>query len=381
MTQERGPVAWLDLYNWNENLNSDQISTSNVTWAEPQRQLACISWLEALAQTHGLVLSSLRIASADASFRRYLRVDTQAGASLIVMDAPPDKENCEPFVKVAKLMQSAGLKAPEVLAWHEAQGFMLLTDLGDQTMMSAIDVKNPQANHALYMQAVDALIAWQLSSKAGVLPPYDQALLNRELSLFPDWYLAQHRQIDIQGKMRNTLDSTFKMLVTRNLASPSVFVHRDFMPRNLMMPTGSDTALGMLDFQDAVYGPVTYDLASLMRDAFLTWEEDFVLDVTIRYWEKARKAGLLDFEDWHQDFGVFYRAVEWMGLQRHLKVAGIFARLTLRDGKEKYLADAPRFIAYIRSTAARYIELRPLLRLIEEVEGKDGVTGFAFGRM
>lgn len=381
MTQERGPVAWLDLYNWNENLNSDQISTSNVTWAEPQRQLACISWLEALAQTHGLVPSSLRIASADASFRRYLRVDTQAGASLIVMDAPPDKENCEPFVKVAKLMQLAGLKAPEVLAWQEAQGFMLLTDLGDQTMMSAIDVKNPQANHALYMQAVDALIAWQLSSKAGVLPPYDEALLNRELNLFPDWYLAQHRQIDVQGKIRNTLDSTFKMLVTRNLASPSVFVHRDFMPRNLMMPTGRDAALGVLDFQDAVYGPVTYDVASLMRDAFLTWEEDFVLDVTIRYWEKARKAGLLDFEDWHQDFGVFYRAVEWMGLQRHLKVAGIFARLTLRDGKEKYLADAPRFIAYIRSTAARYIELRPLLRLIEEVEGKDGVTGFAFGRM
>jgi aminoglycoside/choline kinase family phosphotransferase len=381
MTQERGPVAWLDFYNWNENLNSDQISTSNVTWAEPQRQLACISWLEALAQTHGLVPSSLRVASADASFRRYLRVDTQAGASLIVMDAPPDKENCEPFVKVAKLMQLAGLKAPEVLAWQEAQGFMLLTDLGDQTMMSAIDVKNPQANHALYMQAVDALIAWQLSSKAGVLPPYDEALLSRELSLFPDWYLAQHRQIDVQGKIRNTLDSTFKMLVTRNLASPSVFVHRDFMPRNLMMPTGSDAALGVLDFQDAVYGPVTYDVASLMRDAFLTWEEDFVLDVTIRYWEKARKAGLLDFEDWHQDFGVFYRAVEWMGLQRHLKVAGIFARLTLRDGKEKYLADAPRFIAYIRSTAARYIELRPLLRLIEEVEGKDGVTGFAFGRM
>ena len=380
-TQERGRVAWLDFYNWKENLNSDQISTSNVTWADPQRQLACISWLEALAQTHGLVPSSLRVASADASFRRYLRVDTQAGASLIVMDAPPDKENCEPFVKVAKLMQLAGLKAPEVLAWHEAQGFMLLTDLGDQTMMSAIDVKNPQANHALYMQAVDALIAWQLSSQPGVLPPYDEALLNRELSLFPDWYLAQHRQIDVQGKMRNTLDSTFKMLVARNLASPSVFVHRDFMPRNLMMPTGSDAALGVLDFQDAVFGPVTYDVASLMRDAFLTWEEDFVLDVTIRYWEKARKAGLLEFEDWHQDFGVFYRAVEWMGLQRHLKVAGIFARLTLRDGKEKYLADAPRFIAYIRSTAARYIELRPLLRLIEEVEGKDGVTGFAFGRL
>ena len=381
MTQERCRLARLDIDNWNENLNSDQILTSNVTWANPERQLACSAWLAVLAQTHGLVPSSLRIASADASFRRYLRVDTQTGTSLIVMDAPPDKENCEPFVKVAKLMKLAGLKAPEVLAWHEAQGFMLLTDLGDQTMMSAIDAKNPQANHTLYMQAVDALIAWQLSSQAGVLPPYDEALLNRELSLFPDWYLAQHRQLDVQGKMRNTLDSTFKMLVERNLASPSVFVHRDFMPRNLMMPTGGDSALGVLDFQDAVYGPVTYDVASLMRDAFLTWEEDFVLDVTIRYWEKARKAGLLDFEDWHQDFGVFYRAVEWMGLQRHLKVAGIFARLTLRDGKEKYLADAPRFIAYIRATAARYIELRPLLRLIEEVEGKDGVTGFAFGRL
>ena len=384
MTQERGPVAWLDLYNWNENLNSDQISTSNVTWAEPQRQLACISWLEALAQTHGLVPSSLRIASADASFRRYLRVDTQAGASLIVMDAPPDKENCEPFVKVAKLMQSAGLKAPEVLAWHEAQGFMLLTDLGDQTMMSAIDVKNPQANHALYMQAVDALIAWQLSSKAGVLPPYDEALLNRELSLFPDWYLAQHRQIDVQGKMRNTLDSTFKMLVTRNLASPSVFVHRDFMPRNLMMPTGQGAGhdrLGVLDFQDAVYGPLSYDIASLMRDAFLTWDEDFVLDITIRYWEKARKAGLMDYEDWHSDFGAFYRAVEWMGLQRHLKVAGIFARLTLRDGKPKYLADAPRFLHYIRSTCDRYRERGPLLKLIDEIEGTTPQVGFAYGRM
>ena len=381
MIQARGRLVRLGIYNWNENLKSDQILTSNVTWADPERQLACSAWLAVLAQTHGLVPSSLRIASADASFRRYLRVDTQTGASLIVMDAPPDKENCEPFVKVAKLMKLAGLKAPEVLAWQEAQGFMLLTDLGDQTMMSAIDAKNPQANHALYMQAVDALITWQLSSQAGVLPPYNEALLNRELSLFPDWYLAQHRHLDVQGKMRNTLDSTFKMLVTRNLAGPSVFVHRDFMPRNLMMPTGGDSALGVLDFQDAMYGPVTYDVASLMRDAFLTWEEDFVLDVTIRYWEKARKAGLLDFEDWHQDFGVFYRAVEWMGLQRHLKVAGIFARLTLRDGKEKYLADAPRFIAYIRSTAARYIELRPLLRLIEEVEGKDGVTGFAFGRL
>lgn len=362
-------------------MKSDQTTNATVPWADPQRQLACEAWLQSLIATQGLLPQSLRIASADASFRRYLRVDSQSGASLIVMDAPPDKENCEPFVKVAKLMQIAGLKAPQVLAWDAPHGFMLLTDLGDTTMMSAIDPHNPQANHGLYMQAVDALIAWQLSSKPGVLPPYDAALLQRELSLFPDWYLAKHRGLTVEGKMRNTLDKTFDMLVARNLAAPSVYVHRDFMPRNLMMPTGEDVALGVLDFQDAVQGPVTYDVASLMRDAFLTWEEDFVLDVTIRYWEKARKVGLLDFEDWHQDFGAFYRAVEWMGLQRHLKVAGIFARLTLRDGKEKYLADAPRFMAYIRATASRYIELRPLLRLIEEVEGKDGVSGFAFGRM
>ena len=362
-------------------MNSEENLITPLTWATPERQQACEAWLNSLVLTRGVVPQSLRIASADASFRRYLRVDTTSGASLIVMDAPPEKENCQPFVKVALLMKAAGLNAPEVLAWNEHHGFMLLTDLGDRTMMSAIDPQNPQANHGLYMSAVDALIAWQLSSKSGELPPYDEALLNRELSLFSDWYLKQHRGIALEGKMQVTLESSFKMLVARNLAAPKVFVHRDFMPRNLMMPKGSGAALGVLDFQDAVHGPVTYDIASLMRDAFLTWEEDFVLDVTIRYWEKARKAGLLDYEDWHQDFGVFYRAVEWMGLQRHLKVAGIFARLTLRDGKEKYLADAPRFIAYIKATASRYIELKPLLRLIEEVEGTDGVTGFAFGRL
>ena len=352
-----------------------------MTWADPERKRDCEAWLAEMAIAHAVQPQTLRIASADASFRRYLRVDTASGNSLIVMDAPPDKENCEPFVKVSQLMKVAGLNAPEVLAWHQTQGFMLLSDLGDRTMMSAIDPKNPQANHGLYMQAVDALIAWQLSSKPGVLAPYDEALLQRELSLFPDWYLQKHRGLQVEGKMRSTLDNTFKIVVARNLAAPSVYVHRDFMPRNLMMPVGDPSNLGVLDFQDAVDGPVTYDVASLMRDAFLSWEEDFVLDITIRYWEKARKVGLLDYEDWHQDFGAFYRAVEWMGLQRHLKVAGIFARLTLRDGKEKYLADAPRFIAYIRATASRYIELKPLLRLIDEVEGTDGVTGFAFGRL
>jgi len=302
------------------------------------------------------------------------------GGSRIIMDAPPDKENSEPFVRIAALMTEAGLNAPQVLDWEGAHGFMLLSDLGDATMMSAIDADHAQANHGLYMQAVDVLLQWQLASRAGVLPPYDQALLQRELSLFPDWYLAQHKQVQLQGQDLETLNQAFALIVQRNLAAPSVYVHRDFMPRNLMMPF-QRSQLGVLDFQDAVFGPITYDMASLMRDAFLTWEEDFVLDITIRYWEKARKAGLMDFEDWHSDFGAFYRAVEWMGLQRHLKVAGIFARLTLRDGKPKYLADTPRFVHYIRKTCDRYRELGPLLKLIDTIEGTTPQVGFAYGRI
>jgi aminoglycoside/choline kinase family phosphotransferase len=201
-------------------------------------------------------------------------------------------------------------------------------------MMEAIDRERPEANRPLYQQALDArpaLCACCNARQAG------------------------------EG---------FRLIVARNLAAPLVYVHRDFMPRNLMV--GADGGpLGVLDFQDAVHGPITYDIASLMRDAFLSWDEDFVLDITIRYWERARKLGLMDFEDWHSDFGSFWRAVEWMGLQRHLKVAGIFARLTLRDGKPKYLQDAPRFIAYIRHTAGRYRELTPLLRLVDRIEGTE----------
>ena len=349
-------------------------------WDDPQRQQAFGRWLDALAGPQSLYADSVRVASADASFRRYLRVDAADGCTRIIMDAPPARENCAPFVRVAQLMQGAGLNAPKVLAWDEAQGFMLLTDLGARTMMEAIDRERPEANRPLYEQALDALLAWQQASRPGVLPPYDAALLQRELQLFPDWYLARHRGVAVEGGLRETLDKTFALIVARNLAAPPVFVHRDFMPRNLMVGEGGG-ALGILDFQDAVDGPITYDIASLMRDAFLSWDEEFVLDITIRYWERARKLGLMDFEDWHSDFGSFWRAVEWMGLQRHLKVAGIFARLTLRDGKPKYLADTPRFIAYIRHTAGRYRELAPLLRLIEQVEGAPAESGWAFGRM
>ncbi|MDF2465417.1 MAG: hypothetical protein K0Q43_3652 [Ramlibacter sp.] len=353
--------------------------TTSVTlaWADPQREAAFHRWLDGLAAVHGLVPESLRIASADASFRRYLRVAARGG-SLIIMDAPPDKEDCRPFVKVAKLMADAGLNVPRVLAWDEALGFMLLDDLGTRTMIEVVNREDPHANQGLYLRAIDALVAWQAASRPGVLPTYDQPLLARELALFPDWYLARHRGVKVEGAIRETLDGMFRLIIERNLAAPSVYVHRDFMPRNLMIPSSEDeTRLGVLDFQDAVYGPITYDIASLMRDAFLSWDEEFVLDITVRYWQKAQKAGLpVD-----PDFGEFYRGVEWMGLQRHLKVAGIFARLTLRDGKPRYLADAPRFIGYIRHTAGRYRELAPLLRLVDEIEGTQPATGFAFGRV
>jgi N-acetylmuramate 1-kinase len=355
-----------------------------VQWADPQRAQAFHQWLSAIATAQQLQPDSLRIASADASFRRYLRIDTlpshtAAAVARIIMDAPPDKENSAPFVKIARLLTDAGLLAPQVLAWDEAQGFMLLTDLGAQTMMEQIDREHPETNLPRYMQAVDALLQWQTASKPGLLPPYDAALLSRELSLFPDWYIVKHRAFELSPKQRETMDSAFALIVQRNLAAPSVYVHRDFMPRNLM--ASAPDRLGVLDFQDAVYGPISYDIASLMRDAFLTWDEEFVLDVTIRYWEKARKLGLMDYGGWADDFGAFYRAVEWMGLQRHLKVAGIFARLTLRDGKPKYLADAPRFIHYIRTTCNRYRELGPLLKVIDEIEGTENTTAWSFGRM
>jgi N-acetylmuramate 1-kinase len=342
-----------------------------VLWNSPSREAAFNKWLQALS-THSLQPVTLRPASADASFRRYLRIDSASGTR-IIMDAPPEKEDSKPFVDIAQLMAKAGLNVPQVLDWDVAHGFLLLTDLGDKTMMQTMVRDNPQANQASYLQAVDALITWQRASKPRVLPPYDEALLRRELALFPDWYLAQHRGVAVEGEVRATLDAAFAEIVAQNLRWPSVYVHRDFMPRNLMQ--GSPP--GILDFQDAVYGPVTYDIASLMRDAFLTWEEDFVLDITIRYWEKARKAGLPVGDD----FGEFYRGVEWMGLQRHLKIAGIFARLTLRDGKPQYLADTPRFIDYIRATCSRYRELKPLLRLIDRVEGMEAATGFAYGRV
>ncbi|KRC29072.1 aminoglycoside phosphotransferase family protein [Acidovorax sp. Root219] len=358
--------------------------SSTVTWPDAERHRAFDAWLGPLVGGHQLRPETLRPASADASFRRYLRIDTALGTSCIVMDAPPDKENCRPFVQVQRLLADAGLNVPQILAWDEAGGFMLLSDLGHQTLIELLDPEKPRGAYAWYQQATDVLLQWQLASQPGVLPAYDEALLRRELALFPDWYLAKHRGVTLDAGQQATLSSAFDAIVAHNLAAPQVYVHRDFMTRNLMVPVQEGAPLGVLDFQDAVYGPITYDIASLMRDAFISWEEEFVIDITVRYWEKARKAGLLGANSasgFGEDFGEFYRSVEWMGLQRHFKVAGIFARLTLRDGKPKYLADAPRFMAYIRATTHRYRQLGPLLKMLDEIEGTAAPMGYAFGRV
>ena len=359
-------------------------TSPSIVWADPARASAFATWLADTARQHGLQTASLRLASADASFRRYFRIDADAGSgSCIIMDAPPAQEDCQPFVQVASLMLEAGLNAPRVLAWDRPLGFMLLSDLGSQTLLDVIAppaavaaIAQPSAAQVdLYLDAVDALVHWQLASRPGVLPPYDDALLSRELALFPEWYVARHRGLALDGGLQDKLDAMFEHIKASNLQSlggARVYVHRDFMPRNLMVDENGE--LGILDFQDAVYGPISYDIASLMRDAFLTWEEDFVLDITVRYWQKAQKAGLPVGDD----FGEFYRAVEWMGLQRHLKVLGIFARLTLRDGKPKYLADTPRFIKYARNTAARYRQLGPLMVLLDQIEGNETRVGYTF---
>ena len=349
-------------------------------WQDAARAAHFANWLSALTPTHGLAPLSVRAASADASFRRYFRID--AGTrTMVIMDAPPDKENNQAFVDKAGLFEQAGVHVPKVLNWDQTHGFLLLEDLGSHTLMQSLDRLSDRERLHWFDQATDILCQWQQSSREGVLPAYDAPTLHQELMLFPTWYVRQYKNLTLSARDADQLQNLFDTLVAFNLAAPKVFVHRDFMPRNLMMPSpDAPQVLGVLDFQDALHGPITYDIASLMRDAFVSWDEDFCLDITVRYWEKARQAGLMDFEDWHSDFGSFYRAVEWMGLQRHLKVAGIFARLTLRDGKPQYLADTPRFIGYMRATATRYRELFPLLKLLDHIEGTQNRFGYALGR-
>jgi aminoglycoside/choline kinase family phosphotransferase len=346
-----------------------------ISWADPARQQAFHQWLDAVAPAHGLLPATVRSASADASFRRYFRVDAQPGAaraSLIVMDAPPDKEDCRPFVRVARLLAAGGVGVPEILAWDEAQGFMLLSDLGAHTLLSTLDPARPhdRDNRARYAQAIDELVRLQaVAQPEPALPPYDAALLQREMDLFPEWYLGQLRQVPLDDQQRKQLQDTFGLIQSQVLSQATVLVHRDYHSRNLMAnPADASARLGVIDFQDAVWGPVTYDLVSLLRDAYVIWDEDVQLDYAVRYWERARKAGL----PVPDDFGHFWRDFEWMGLQRQLKVLGIFARLAIRDGKQQYLADIPRVWTYAHRVCARYQGLGFLLRLLEQAEAGHG---------
>ncbi len=330
------------------------------------RFVAAQTWLSSLNQEFGLKLETMAPASADASFRRYFRIEG-AQSSYIVMDAPPPAESIDAFLQIDALMLQAGMNVPRIFASDSAQGFILMSDLGRQTYL---DVLNEDNAARLMDAATDELVLWQKATREGVLPAYDYAVLKREIDLFPEWYVKTHRGYEMTDKQAEIIGRTFEKIIAHNLSQARVFVHRDYMPRNLMP---SDPLPGVLDFQDALMGPVSYDIASLMRDAFISWGESFVLDVTIRYWDKARKADIAV----PADFGQFWRDVEWMGMQRHLKVLGIFARINYRDGKPKYLADAPRFLHYVRETANRYDELKPinwLLDQFEEVKSKGAWT-------
>jgi len=303
-----------------------------------------------------------RPASADASFRRYFRLE-DGDASWILMDAPPQQEDTGPFVQVAQLMHEAGLNAPRVLAQDPERGYLLLSDLGRQTFLDAIKAGDAASETATAMMhaAIDALLVWQQSSRTGVLPPYDAALLQRELDLFEDWYVARHLRRELSPAQKSALHGIQQRLIESALSQATVFVHRDYMPRNLMV---SPSGPGILDFQDAVEGPISYDVVSLMRDAFWSWPASQVDAWMQRYWQLARERKLpVD-----ADFAEFRRAADWMGLQRHLKVIGIFARINYRDGKPHYLADVPRFVGYVRAVAANYPDMAPLLQLFDELD-------------
>jgi len=350
---------------------SDSASPARtVSWADPDRHAAFEAWLAPIARARGLRIDSLQPASADASFRRYLRVQS-ATDSFIVMDAPPPQEDVRPFVHIAGLIDAAGLHAPQVLECDPAQGFLLLTDLGNSLYLDRLrDDPGAQAER-LMRDAVQALVRFQQGVDPSTLPPYDAALLQRELDLFPDWCVAREFGITWTEAQRTRWQQLCDTLIGSALAQPTVAVHRDYMPRNLMV---ADPNPGILDFQDAVRGPITYDVASLLRDAFLSWDEEREIDWAVRYWEQARRAALPVGDD----FGEFWRQVEWMGLQRHLKVLGIFCRLKHRDGKARYAEDLPRFFAYATKVATRYVQLRPLLPLIEPMSGSMVEAGYTF---
>ncbi|OIQ83705.1 phosphotransferase enzyme family protein [mine drainage metagenome] len=318
---------------------------------------------------------SVRAVSGDASFRRYFRVDAKHPTSAIVMDAPPDKEDIAPFLRVCALLRAGGIGAPEIYAADAAQGFVLLADFGDTTYLQALNEARASGDgrgaDALMRRAGAALVRLQ-GIDAASLPRYDETLLRRELDLFPQWYVARHLGVELDADSRQVLQRGFDALVANNLAQPTVLVHRDWHSRNLMVRGNGE--VGVLDFQDAVHGPLSYDLVSMLRDAYIDWPEEQQIDWAVRYWEAARAAAL----PVPADFADFYRDFEWMGLQRQLKVLGIFARLHHRDGKDQYLADMPRVWAYARATAARYVALTPLARLLDRLQGVRAQAAYTF---
>ena len=357
-----------------------RLAEPKIAWSDAARQAAFARWIAELAPRHGLDLATLAPASADASFRRYLRVEarTVAGGSLIVMDAPPPLEDVRPFVHVAGLAAAAGLNAPKVLAADAENGFLLLTDLGDRLYLDALQAADTDEADRLMRAALAALLRWQQAVPAAALPAFDEALLARELALFPEWCVQREFGLVWSDAEQAAWQRVCRVLIDSALAQPVVAVHADWMPRNLMIADADAVSPGILDFQDAVAGPVTYDLASLLRDAFVSWDEAQELDWAVRWWQQAREAGLPVGGEHFGDFGEFWRALEWMGLQRHLKVLGIFCRLKHRDGKARYAQDLPRFFAYAQRVALRYTPLRPLLRLLDPLSGAAVRAGYTF---
>ena len=310
-------------------------------------------------------------ASADASFRRYFRLRmADDGQRFIVMDAPPDKEDCRPWIAIARLFAQGEVHVPKIFAEDANLGFILMSDLGDTTYLQALTQDNAAA---LYADALGSLIAIQKLSRPGVLPDYSRELLTREMRLFDEWYVGHHKATSLDDNERAGLETVYDRILSVNLAEPQVFVHRDYHSRNLMHLSEGPNP-GIIDFQDAVFGPISYDLASLFKDAYIRWEEDFVLDLLIRYWETARSLGL----PVRADFADFLRDYDWMGVQRHLKVLGIFARLNHRDGKPAYLDDMPVVLEHLRRTCRRYRDLSPLLRLLDRLDPEETSVGYTF---
>ena len=348
---------------------------NSIVWPSDIRAQNFQTWLQALVPLHGLLPETLQLATADASSRRYLRIMGRSGASFIVLDAPPESNDVRPFIAIARHMAAdCGLHVPQVLAADEAQGFLLLSDLGDLTYLKALQAAGPAEADRLMRAATQTLLQWQLKGDAARLPAFDERFVRRELQLFVDWCVQGEYGRQWNATQQKWWEHTCQVLVSNIAAQAQVPMHRNFMPRNLMVCEGPDKSLqvGMLDSQDAVRGPIGYDLISLLRDTFISWDEEQELDWAIRYWEQARRADLAV----DADFGEFWRQVEWTGLQRHLKILGLFCRLKQRDGKPAYAEDLPRFFAYAIKVSTRYVQLSPLTHLLHDLQGTLVETGF-----